>query len=143
MADVLVGMTGQPLSKQPREMNPLLLAYVGDAVYELFIRYHLVAKGGIRPKEVHREAVKYVSAVAQADVVRELESSLSEEERDILLRGRNAKSGSVPRNARVSDYRYSTGLEALVGYWYLSGQTERLQGMMVRILDQLENNGID
>lgn len=133
-----IGMTGERLPKKPREMNPLLLAYIGDAVYELYVRYHLLARGIVRPDELQRSAIAYVSAAAQAEAVRRTEEMLTEEEREILRRGRNTKPGSIPRRAAPADYRTSTGLEALVGYWYLTGQSERLHQMMLAILQRME-----
>ncbi|GGE21120.1 mini-ribonuclease 3 [Marinithermofilum abyssi] len=138
-----VGMTDKPLPKHPRELNPLLLAYVGDAVYELYVRYYLVADGVNKPHELQQTAVRYVSAGAQAEAVRRVESCLTEEELDILKRGRNAKSKSVPRNAKATDYRYSTGVEALVGYWYLTGQSARLREMMETIIEATEEGKRD
>lgn len=134
----MIGMTDEKLPKKPREMNPLLLAYIGDAVYELYVRYHLLARGIVRPDELQRSAVAYVSASAQAEAVRRTKEMLTEEERNILRRGRNAKSGSMPRRTSPADYRTSTGLEALVGYWYLTGQSERLHQMMLAILNRME-----
>ncbi|MBA4603149.1 Mini-ribonuclease 3 [Thermoactinomyces sp. AMNI-1] len=127
-----------PLTKLPHEHNPLLLAYIGDAVYEMFIRHHLIARGVVRPQDLQKEAVKFVSAFAQSHVYRTLEDGLTEEERDILKRGRNAKSGSVPKNARVSDYRQSTGLEALIGYLYLKGEEWRLHELMRTAIEIVE-----
>jgi ribonuclease-3 family protein len=138
MSGPLLGMTGPGLSKSPAELNPLLLAYLGDAVYEIFVRYHLVAKGVIRPRDLQREATRYVSAVAQARAGRQIESDLTEEEMNILKRGRNAKSGSIPKNTKISEYRYSTGLEALIGYLYVSGNEQRLHEIMVKLLTQVE-----
>ncbi len=135
---LMIGMTDQRLPKKPREMNPLLLAYIGDAVYELYVRYHLLARGIVRPDELQRRAIAYVSASAQAEAVRRTEEMLTEAERDILRRGRNAKPGSTPRRTAPADYRISTGLEALVGYWYLTGQSERLHQMMLAILHRME-----
>ncbi|SEN59987.1 ribonuclease-3 family protein [Lihuaxuella thermophila] len=138
MSDVLLGMTGTGLTRPPGELNPLLLAYLGDAVYEVFVRYHLVAKGMLRPRDLQREATRYVSAVAQAKAGRQIESFLTEEEMNILKRGRNAKSGSIPKNTKISDYRYSTGLEALIGYLYASGNEQRLQEIMEQLLTHVE-----
>ncbi|PTX58156.1 ribonuclease-3 family protein [Melghirimyces profundicolus] len=137
----ILGQTGRvTLQKKPAEINPLLLAYLGDAVYELFVRYHLLARGESRPNAIHQEAVRFVSARAQAEVVRRVELWLTEEEKDVLRRGRNTKSGSVPKNVKMVDYRYSTGLETLVGYWYLTGQTERLTEAMTRVIETLEGD---
>jgi ribonuclease-3 family protein len=126
----LLGMIERDHSKSTYIQHPLILAYLGDAVYELYVRYHLVARGIVRPQTLQKEAIRYVSAVAQANLYRQLESSLSEEEKDLVKRGRNAKSGRSPKNTKVSDYRYSTGLEALIGYLYLSGDQQRLTQLM-------------
>jgi ribonuclease-3 family protein len=117
-------------SIKPGELSPLELAYLGDAVYELLVRQCLVSKGPDRMNKLHKEAVKYVRAGTQAKVLHALEDTLSPEESDIVRRGRNAKSGHVPRNAKVIDYRYSTGFESLVGYLYLMGYENRLREIM-------------
>jgi ribonuclease-3 family protein len=137
MSGLLFGMLARP-AKSPHELNPLLLAYIGDAVYEVFVRHHLLVKGIARPHEVQREAVRFVSAPAQAALCRVLEPLLSEEEKEVLKRGRNAKSGTVPKHASVSDYRLSTGLEALVGYLYCAGNEERLHELMREMINQVE-----
>lgn len=135
---MMLGMTNEALPKRPDELNPLLLAYVGDAVYELYVRYHLLSQGILRPNDLQKRAVHFVSATAQAAVSRQIQPLLSAEERDVLRRGRNMKAGHVPRRVSVSDYRASTGLEALVGYWYLLGLEERLNTMMHVILQRVE-----
>jgi ribonuclease III family protein len=140
----LLGMTESSSLEPAKVQNPLLLAYLGDAVYELYVRYHLLAKGIVRPQDLQKEATKYVAAVAQARVYRQIESTLAEAERDIVRRGRNAKSGSVPKNTKVSDYRYSTGIEALIGHLYLSNDPYRLTQLMQLILEETdkgENTG--
>jgi len=137
MNDAIWGML-RDLNKPPGELNPLLLAYLGDAVYEVFIRNHLVAQGISRPQELQKKAVAYVSASAQAKAYRAIEPLLTENERDILRRGRNAKSGSVPKNAKISDYRHSTGLEALIGYLYCLGDQNRLHQIMAQIIERVE-----
>ena len=137
MSETIFGML-QPLTKMPREYNPLLLAYLGDAVYEMFIRHHLVACGIVRPQDLQKEAARFVSAFAQAKVYKALEQDLTEEEQDILRRGRNAKSGSVPKNAKVTDYRQSTGLEALIGYLYLKKEEKRLHELMNSAIEIVE-----
>jgi len=92
----MIGMTDEKLPKRPEEMNPLLLAYIGDAVYELYVRYHLLARGILRPDELQRSATAYVSAAAQAEAVRRTEEMLTEEERDILRRGRKRETRKHP-----------------------------------------------
>lgn len=138
----LLGMTYLSIEKSPKELNSLILAYLGDAVYELYVRHHLLAKGVVRPQDLQKAAIRFVSAKAQADVIRSIESDLSPEEIDIFKRGRNAKSGSVPKHAKVSDYRSSTGLEALIGYLYVNRDEERLQQLMETILQQIERESL-
>ena len=113
-------------TKKPEEYSPLLLAYIGDAVYEVFVRTHLIKKGNLPVNELHRLSKRYVSAAAQSEIIDRLEDRLFEEELRIFKRGRNAKPGSVPKNANVGDYHKATGFEALVGYLYLKGEFDRL-----------------
>lgn len=134
----LLGMTHLSIEKSPNELNSLILAYLGDAVYEVYVRHHLVAKGVVRPQDLQKAAIRFVSAKAQADVIRSIESDLSPEEIDVFKRGRNAKSGSVPKHTKVADYRSSTGLEALIGYLYVTRNEQRLQQLMESILQQVE-----
>ena len=120
----------------PQELSPLVLAYVGDAVYELYIRTKLAAYPA-KMQELHRAAVKYVQAASQAEIVHAWEPDLTEAEREVVRRGRNTKS-AVPRHGNVADYRYSTGMEALVGYLYLSGQEKRLTELLGKITPTIE-----
>lgn len=110
-----------------KQMNALALAYMGDAVYEQAVREHLLRSGRVRPNVLHREATRYVSAKSQAAIVKTMADSgfLSEEEQAVMRRGRNAKSGSVPKNTDVVTYKNSSGFEAVLGYLYLLGETER------------------
>lgn len=110
-----------------REYSPLVLAYIGDAVFELFIRTEIVSRGNAPVNKLHKEVRDYVKASAQANMYNRIKSYLTEEEETIFRRGRNAKSSSVPKNAKLLDYKHATGLEALCGYLYLDGQIERLQ----------------
>ncbi|MEK3955470.1 ribonuclease-3 family protein [Psychrobacillus psychrotolerans] len=115
-----------------KQLNSLALAYMGDAVFEQVVREHLILSGRVRPNILHKEATRYVSAKAQATLVREMmeKDFLSEDEQAVLRRGRNAKSGSVPKNTDVITYHHSTAFEAVIGSLYLSGQTERLQEVL-------------
>lgn len=123
-----------PLSEMDaRFKNPLVLAFLGDTVYDLYIRTHIVKHSGACINTVHRAAVKWVNAHAQAQAAELLEPLFTEAEEDVYRRGRNAKSG-VPKNMTVADYRRATGLEALVGYLYLTGQYERLDAFFERII---------
>jgi len=120
---------------QPGELPALVLAYVGDAVYELSVRSHLVESGLVRVNRLHDEAVKYVHAGAQAKIVRELKGILTAEETAVMRRGRNAKSSHTPRSADVIDYRQSTAFECLIGYLYLKGDTPRLEEILTLALE--------
>ncbi|WP_088106029.1 Mini-ribonuclease 3 [Halalkalibacter urbisdiaboli] len=117
-----------------RQLNALALAYMGDAVLDMYVRYYLIAQGKVRPHRLHVEATKYVSAKAQAVVVRTLteEAFFSEEEEALIKRGRNAKSGSIPKNTDAATYSYSTGFEALLGFLYLQEKNERLDEIIKR-----------
>lgn len=123
-----------------KQLNSLALAYMGDAVFEQVVREHLIRSGRVRPNILHREGTKYVSAKAQAKIVREmLETNfLTEEEEAVLRRGRNAKSGTVPKNTDVQTYHYSTAFEAVVGSLYLSEQKERLQEVLHFAIDFID-----
>ncbi|MEW6662232.1 MAG: Mini-ribonuclease 3 [Bacillota bacterium] len=128
-----------PEGASPASLPPLILAYIGDAVYELHVRKHLVQKGLIPLPQLHRKAVEYVRATTQAMLVQQLASSLTDEEKDLIRRGRNAKSGHGPKSANVMEYRYSTGLEALIGYLYLQGNQPRLEavlGLMMQVIEK-------
>lgn len=109
-----------------RMYNPLVLAYIGDSVYDTFVRSMLVSGGSIQVDKLHKRAIKYVQAKSQAEILDKLYGILTEDEQDIVRRGRNTKSNSVPKNADINDYRYATGFEALIGYLYLIGSTKRL-----------------
>ncbi|BBI36059.1 Mini-ribonuclease 3 [Cohnella abietis] len=111
-------------------LSPVVLAYVGDAVFEIYIRQRLVAGFNRKPHELHRAATGYVSAAAQAKLLERWVPLLSEEEADIVRRGRNTKSGQPPKNADPADYRHATALECLVGHLYYHGQKERLEQLM-------------
>lgn len=117
----------------PTSLSPLTLAYVGDAVYELHVRTRLLAGGISRPAQLHARATSLVRATAQAEAARAVEGFLTDEERAVLRRGRNAKPGHPPRGADRADYHTSTGLESLIGFLYLSGRDERLQSVLALI----------
>ena len=110
---------------QPEQLPPLVLAYVGDAWFSLYVRTRLLYYEQNKVRVLHSYGSQMVSAVMQAKALRELEPQLSEEEAQVVRRGRNAKS-SVPKSASVGEYRYSTGFEALLGFLFLHGRQERL-----------------
>lgn len=127
-----------PPSKEPNMLSPLVLAYIGDAVYELYIRQYVISQANHRPQAMHREATRFVSAKAQANALKKLLPILTEEELNIVKKGRNAKSNHVPKNADVLEYRHSTAFECLIGYLYYSQQSTRLQELLNITLGRIQ-----
>lgn len=130
---------------QPKQnwalLNGLALAYIGDAIYELHIRQHLLEAGQTRPNQLHKMATEFVSAKAQNKLVYLMleESVLTEEEEGIFKRGRNAKSHSTAKNADVATYRGSTGFEAVIGFLHMSEQTERVNELIQWCIKKVED----
>ena len=112
------------------QMSPLIWAYVGDSVYELYIRTYLTNTTKLKPHKLHVESIKYVKAKAQAEKLEEIMDKLTEKEAEIVKRGRNAENHHLPKNATVQEYMYSTAFEALIGYLYLTKQDERLKEIL-------------
>ena len=118
------------IEKDEQEINqlsPLTWAYVGDCVFELYIRTKLVNETKLKPHELHIKAISYVKAKSQAEMLLKIHDSLTEEEQDIVRRGRNAENHHLPKNANVQDYMYSTAFEALIGYLYLCKKENRVK----------------
>lgn len=129
---------------QARNMNPLTLAFIGDGVFELYVRERVVLLNkDLKPNDLHRNAINYVKASRQSYIIEELEESLTDEEKYIYKRGRNMKSNTVPKNADMVDYRRSSGYEALVGYLYLTGMIERLDEIIMMSVEIIENRKED
>lgn len=133
-------MQKEELSRDPKLTNPLVLAFLGDATYSHCVRYHLIARGIVKPHQLHQTANRYVSAKAQANILLRLMPNFTEEETGVVKRGRNAKSGSVAKNADIIDYRHATALEALIGYLYLSEQEERIAEIMLQAFAIVEGD---
>lgn len=114
-------------------MPPLVWAYIGDAVYELYIRTNLVNNTKLNPHKLHVEAIKYVKAQAQAKILETITEILTEEEKNIVRRGRNAQNHHLPKNANLDEYSHATAFEALIGYLYLTKQDERLNEILENI----------
>lgn len=108
-------------------MNPLTLAYIGDAVYEIYIRKYLILKHPLKVNELNKKCTKFVKATAQKNVVSSIEGELTEEEIRIIKRGRNSSPKTVPKHTQLIDYKLATGFEALLGYLYLLGNQKRLE----------------
>lgn len=119
-----------------REVNSLVLAYVGDCVYENYIRHFLVNKGIGNVNDLQKSAVKYVSATAQCQAVRKMISDnfLTKEEFEIFTRIRNNKNHAHPKSCDVITYKYATGLEGLIGYLDLTSKPERIEEIMKYIV---------
>jgi ribonuclease III family protein len=115
---------------QAKQLNPLVLAFIGDSVYEVFIRLYVINENrDMSVHKLHLKVVSFVKAHAQSEFMKRIEQTLNEEEMAIFKRGRNAKSG-VPKNADVQEYRMATGFEAVIGYLYITEQTIRLNQML-------------
>ena len=128
-----------PMTEREAQMiSPLRLAYIGDAVYDLYVRTELVFQGG-KAHAMHRDAIKSVNAAAQAHALSWVQPLLTETEADVVRRGRNAHPRhAVPKRADPADYSYATGLEALLGFLYLTGRTERLLELYTVICENQE-----
>ncbi|NMA83160.1 MAG: ribonuclease III [Epulopiscium sp.] len=137
------GSNGDEKRIQPRQYSPLVLAYIGDAIFEVFSRTKVVLQTQGPVNQLHNRSKGYVKASAQAQMIRDLDSYLSEEEKGIIRRGRNAKSHTIPKNADLMDYKNATGLEALVGYLYLDGQLDRLEELIQLGFQALEQREKD
>lgn len=122
-------------------LSPLVLAYLGDTVYESYIREYLIKQNNQRKvNDLHKLAIKYVKAKAQADIIHEIEKDLTDEERRIYKRGRNQKSNTSPKNADIIDYKHATGFEALIGYLYLNNESDRLKYIIEKGIEIIEKS---
>ncbi len=125
-------------------LSPLTLAYVGDCAFEMIIRTIVVGRAEHTVNTLHKHTCRYVNAGAQKELLTILSEHLTEQEQSVVRRGRNAKSHSVAKHASVADYRLATGFEALCGFWYLSGQDERMVELLteaVRKFDEAASDG--
>ena len=111
--------------KEATEFSPLVLAYIGDAVYELMIRSILVSRGNRPVNKLNKDATSLVKAAAQSEIVKLISDKLSEEEYTVFKRGRNSSPHTMAKNASMSDYKYATGFEALIGFLYLDNRCDR------------------
>lgn len=123
-------------------INGIALAFEGDAVYSMYIRRHLIFQGLTKPNQLHREATKYVSAKAQANLISLMleEGILTEKEEDIYKRGRNANSHTKAKNTDVVTYRMSTGFEAVMGYLHMTEAIERLEELIDWCIRKIEGS---
>lgn len=136
----------EKISKQEAKfMNSLVLAYMGDSVYEFYIRLYLIKSNkGYSAHKLHLKAVNYVKAAGQSRFVLFYMDKLTEEELEVFKRGRNTKTNSSPKNASIIDYRNATGFEAIIGYLYLTGCEDRIKliiGDLINFFDTEDKNG--
>lgn len=122
-----------------REYDIKALAYIGDAVYEVYVRRHVMENSHEQVNKLHKKSVKYVSARAQAHVIEEIENKFTDAEHAIFKRGRNAVSNTVPKNTDVITYKIATGFEAVIGYLYLMGENERLEWLLAESIRIIED----
>jgi len=125
---------------EAKQMQPAVLAFIGDAVFNLFIRERLIMSKKGTSHRLHILATDYVKAASQSRISKALIDELTEEEAYIFRRGRNAKSATIPKNADVQDYKYATALETLLGYLYITGRRERLNFLMEKAAIIIETN---
>lgn len=118
-----------------REVDVKTLAYIGDVVYELYIRKHVIENSHAQVNKLHKKTIQYVSAKAQAHLVDMLDGEFTEEEKDIIRRGRNAVANTVPKNTDVITYKIATGFEALIGFLYLKDDIKRLEEIIAKCID--------
>lgn len=123
-------------------INGIALAFEGDAIYSTYIRQHLIFQGQTKPNQLHRMAIRYVSAKAQAMLITKMREAqlLTEKEEDIYKRGRNANSHTKAKNTDVVTYKMSTGFEAVMGYLHMTGQIERLEELIDYCIKIVEEN---
>lgn len=121
-------------------MSPLTWAYIGDAVYELYIRNHLIETTNLKPNKLHREATRFVKASAQAKILEQIKNILTDEELEVVRRGRNAQNHHLPKNANLADYTHSTAFEGLIGYLYLTKQNTRLKEILQKVIEINSSN---
>lgn len=117
------------------EYSPLALAYMGDAVFTIFMREHLLRIGNAPVNALHKKSAEYVNAAAQAQMYHRILPFLTENEQAVMKRGRNAKSNSKAKNADIADYRHATGLEALFGYLFLKGDIDRAKEIFEKCME--------
>jgi len=123
----------------PSQLSPLVLAYIGDSIYDLVIKTWVIEQGNMQVNKLNKKTSSIVKAESQSVMIGAIEPMLSGHEEAVYKRGRNAKSYTSAKNASIGDYRRATGFEALMGYLYLSGQYERMMELVKAGLDSLES----
>lgn len=125
--------------REAKEFSSLMLAYVGDAVYELRVREHLLQSGSCKMASLHSRAVAFVKAERQSQLYEQIKPLLEPADEAVLRRARNAKSGHQPANISAAAYRRATGVEALIGYWHLTGEQAKLDAVFALLFSEEES----
>ena len=112
------------------QMSPLVWAYIGDSIYEQYVRNYLVTNTKYKPHKLHIEATKFVKAAAQAKILQCLENDLTEDEKEVVRRTRNTKNHHLPKNSNIQEYMYATAFEGLIGYLHLIKNNQRLEQIL-------------
>ncbi len=127
-------------NQDAKMLSPLALAYIGDAVYEVYVRSYVLGHGNTAVNKLHKDATRYVSARAQSKIIHNIEQYLTEDETSVYKRGRNAHSNTSAKNADIVDYRHATGFEAVIGYLFIERRYERLDEIIKLSLEVINNN---
>lgn len=122
------------------EYDEKTLAYIGDAVYELYIREHIMKNSKLQVNKLHKQAIKYVSAKSQANIVQHIDTILTEEEKAVIKRGRNKVANTIPKNTDVVTYKIATGFESLIGYLYIKKELKRLEEIINKSIEIIEKS---
>ena len=125
-----------------KNMNTTALAYIGDAVYEVYVREHVMSFGTVHADRLHREAVRYVSAAGQARAIKKMFDGLEEDEQKLVKRARNHKYSSKARSASPMEYKWATACEALIGKTHLDGDIARERQLVAQIIEIIDSEEI-
>lgn len=138
MKDVKEVIKKNVFEGNPKELNPMVLAYIGDAVYELFVRMLVIKTEAVKVNTLHQLSVDFVKATSQAKALKSIEDILTEEETGVVRRAKNHKNQSFPKNVSIKEYKMATAFEALLGFLYLLDKKSRLEELMEKSIENLE-----
>ena len=138
MKDLLEKLDMNIKESEARTLSPLVYAYVGDALYEIYIRYYIVSKYKVKVNNMHKNSTKFVKASAQAQIVHALTDYFTEDEWKMIKKGRNHKTSTVAKNASITDYRYATGFECLLGYLFITKKYDRVEEIVIKAIEIIE-----
>lgn len=128
--------------REIESLHPIKLAYIGDAIYEVYIRRYVLANYNLRIRDINKMTIDYVKATSQAYIANQLKPLFTEAEGKIFKRGRNSNSNTTPKNTSRIDYKLATGFESVIGYLYLSGEEDRLDEIISKSIEIIERRKI-